>query len=203
MSVRVKTCGLTNLEDAEAAVEAGADALGFNFYERSPRYVDPERAREICSRLPESVCRVGVFVNAGREEVAAVFRRVGLTAVQFHGDESPELCRGWPCKVVKALRVRDKTAATVASAYQVDYILADAHVEGVFGGSGKRVDPALLSDLDPRRLIVAGGLTPDNVADVVRCLKPFGVDAASGIERSPGKKDWELMRRFIANANAA
>jgi phosphoribosylanthranilate isomerase len=203
MSVRVKTCGITNREDALAAIEAGADALGFNFYGRSPRYVAPELAREICSHVPEAVCRVGIFVNAGREDVASVVRRVGLTAVQFHGDETPDDCRGWSCKVVKALRVSDKTAVTAARAYDVDYILADAHVEGAFGGSGKRVDLALLEELDPERLIVAGGLTPDNVAEVVRRLRPFGVDVASGIERSPGKKDWERMRRFIANANAA
>lgn len=203
MSVRVKACGMTNLEDARAAIEAGADALGFNFYRHSRRYVAPRLAGEICSQLPESVCRVGIFVNADREDVASIVRRVGLTAVQFHGDETPDDCRAWTCKVLKAIRIRDRTAATAARAYDVDFILADTHIEGVFGGSGKRLDLTLLDGFDAGRLIVAGGLTPDNVADVVRQVRPFGVDVASGIERSPGKKDWELMRRFITNANAA
>lgn len=203
MKVRVKACGITSLEDALAAVDAGAAALGFNFHPPSPRFVSTALASEICARLPPSVCRVGVFVNAPRAHVAAVAREVGLSALQFHGDEPPVECTGWKHKTIKAIRVRDRAAATAARVYKVDYILADAYVEGVFGGSGKRVDPAWLEDLDRARLIVAGGLDPDNVAEVVRRLRPFGVDVASGIERSPGKKDWQLMRRFIENANAA
>lgn len=203
MSVWVKTCGITNAEDARAAVEAGAAALGFNFYTRSSRYVAPELAAEICTRITPSVCRVGIFVNAARQYVASVAQQVGLSAVQFHGDESPVDCCGWEYWVIKAIRVRDDTAAEAARLYDVDFVLADSYVEGRFGGSGARIDLDRLRAFAPERLIVAGGLTPENVAEVVRRVRPFGVDVASGIERSPGKKDRELMRRFIENANAA
>jgi phosphoribosylanthranilate isomerase len=201
--VWVKICGITNAEDARAAVEAGADALGFNFCAQSPRYVEPAVAAAISSQLAPSVFRVGIFVNASRPHVAAIAREVGLSAVQFHGDETPADCRGWDCKVIRAIRVRDDTAPETARLYDVDFVLADAYVEGAFGGSGTRVDPEKLQGFDPERLIVAGGLTPENVAALVRSVRPFGVDAASRIESSPGKKDQGLMRRFIENAKSA
>jgi phosphoribosylanthranilate isomerase len=201
--VRVKVCGITTLDDALAAVDAGAAALGFNFYPRSPRYVSPAAAGEIVARLPGSVCSVGVFVDETRDGVAAIAGRVGLQALQFHGDEPPELCRAWSHKVIKAIRLRDRDAVAQARCYDVDFILADAYVEGQLGGTGTRVALELLEGLDRRRLVLAGGLTADNVADAVRAVRPFAVDVASGVEAAPGKKDWTLMRRFIANAHAA
>ena len=202
-AVRVKICGLTNLDDARAAVDAGASALGFNFYPQSPRYVMPEVAAEIVARVPRSICTVGVFVNEPRDRVAAIVSQVGLTAVQFHGDESPEFCRAWRQKVVKAIRVRDGHAAATAQRYAVDFILADAYVEGQRGGTGQRIVPILLEGFERRRLILAGGLTPQNVAEIVRAVSPFAVDVASGVELAPGKKDVGLMKRFIAHAQAA
>lgn len=203
MTVKVKTCGVTVVEDARAAAELGVAAVGFNFYPASPRFVSSAIARRIAAQLPPHVCRVGVFVNESRDRVEAIADEVGLTALQFHGDEPPAACEHWRWKVIKAIRVRDRSALTAASAYPVDLILADAYVEGTFGGSGKRVAVELLEELDPARLIVAGGLTPENVAEVVRRLRPFGVDVASGVEHAPGRKDPILMRRFIENANAA
>jgi len=202
--VQVKVCGITNAEDAVAAAEAGAAAVGFNFYPHSPRYVDPKGAAAIARELPASVCRVGVFVDENLDRVAAIVAQVGLTAVQFHGNESPEYCREWSdTKVIKALRVRERGAATVAQTYAVDFILADAYVEGRLGGTGARIDPALLAGFERQRLILAGGLTAENVAEAVRMVRPFGVDVASGIESAPGRKNWTLMRRFIAYARSA
>ena len=155
------------------------------------------------SRLPESVCTVGVFVNEARERVTAIAEQVGLAGLQFHGDEPADFCQGWKQKVVKAIRVRGPDAAEQAAAYDVDFILADAHVEGCFGGTGRRVALEFLKGFDRRRLILAGGLTPQNVAAAVRTVRPFAVDVASGVERAPGKKDVALMKRFIARAHAA
>jgi phosphoribosylanthranilate isomerase len=202
--VRVKVCGITNLDDARAALEAGADALGFNFYAPSPRSASPDTAAEIVARLPGATCTVGVFVNTSRQDIERVAAGVRLNALQFHGDEDPEFCRSWPQKIIiKALRVRDRTGAAAARAYAVDFILADAYVGNRFGGTGRRVAVEYLEGFDRARLILAGGLTPDNVGDAVRAVRPFAVDVASGIERAPGKKDWDLMRRFIAHAHAA
>jgi phosphoribosylanthranilate isomerase len=201
--VRVKVCGITNLDDARAAVDAGAAALGFNFYARSPRYVTPEAAAGIVAHLPPSICLVGVFVNESRDRVATIARTVGLSALQFHGDESPEFCLGWQQKVVKAIRVRDGHAAALAQRYAVDFILADAYVEGQRGGTGRRIVPILLEGFERRRLILAGGLNPQNIAALIRALRPYAVDVASGVEQAPGKKDVDLMRRFIAHAQTA
>jgi len=199
----VKVCGITNVDDALAAVDAGAAALGFNFYAASRRYISPDAAGQIITRLPSSVCSVGVFVDEERDRIAAIATQVGLRALQFHGNESPELCRDWSQKIVKAIRVRDRDTAVLARAYDVDFILVDAYVEGQFGGTGTRVAPELLEGLDRQRLILAGGLTAENVAAAVRAIRPCAVDVASGVESLPGKKDWTLMRRFIANAHAA
>jgi len=202
-AVRVKVCGITNLDDALAAVDAGAAALGFNFCPQSPRFVQPMVVADIVARLPRSVCTVGVFVDAARDRVAAIAAQVGLTALQFHGHETPDLCRAWTQKVVRAIRVRDQQAAAEAQAYDVDFILVDAYVQGQFGGTGRRIPADWLDGFDRRRLILAGGLNPENVADAVRSVRPFAVDVASGVERAPGRKDSRLMRRFIAHAHAA
>ena len=201
--VRVKVCGITTLDDARAALDAGAAALGFNFYSPSPRFVRPDVAAGIIAQLPRTTCSVGVFVNASRPEVSRIAEQTGLTTLQFHGNEAPDFCTAWPQKVIKGLRVRDRYAAAEALRYSVDFILVDAYVEGQFGGTGKRIGVELLEGFDRERLILAGGLSPDNVAEAVRTVRPFAVDVASGIERAPGKKDWELMRRFIVHAHAA
>jgi phosphoribosylanthranilate isomerase len=196
----VKICGVTNLEDALAAVEAGASMLGFNFYRRSPRYVSLEDARRILERLPETVTGVGVFVNEPPDEVESVAREAGLDAVQLHGDETPEFCRSLRgLKTIKALRVRQGFDAAACALYTTDAILLDAYAADAFGGTGHTFDWALARQARERvaRLFLAGGLTPDNVAEAVRAVRPYAVDVCSGVETSPGRKSPQLMRRFV------
>lgn len=201
--IKVKICGVTSVADALIAAAAGADAVGLNFSARSPRRVAVETARAIAAALPAGICRVGVFVDQPREEIAAIARAVGLDALQFHGEESVEACAGWEIKTIKAVRVRDAAALARAAEYAVDFLLADAYVEGQAGGTGHRVPLEWLAGAPRQRLVLAGGLTPDNVADVVRAVRPAGVDVASGVESAPGAKDEEKVRRFIANARLA
>lgn len=201
--VRVKICGITNRIDAEAAVAAGADLLGFNFYRRSPRYIDPASVAAIVGDLPRSVRTVGVFVNAARTEVEKIAAESAVGMLQFHGDESPEMCSGWSYPVIKALRIRDAQSLATAASYPVDFLLADAFVEGEYGGTGQRVALELLTGVEPQRLILAGGLNPENVAAVLREIQPYAVDVASGVESTPGMKDHARLRRFISNVHAA
>jgi phosphoribosylanthranilate isomerase len=201
--VRVKICGITTYEDARAALDAGADMLGFNFYPHSPRCIAPAAAAAIRARLAAEVRVVGVFVDATREQVTAAADTVGLSVLQFHGQETAAYCRGWTHPVIKAIRVRDADAAHEARSYAVDFILADAYVEGQPGGTGRRIATEMLEGFDSGRLILAGGLTPENVGAAVRAIHPFAVDVASGVETSPGRKDAQLMRRFVDNVHAA
>lgn len=203
MSTRVKICGVTNPIDAGEAAAAGAWAIGLNFFAGSKRCVSPEAAAEITASLPPEIERVGVFVNAGRGEVERIAYRVGLTMLQFHGDESPADCSGWSMRTIRAVRWRGAESLPIARAYAVDFILADAYVEGAFGGTGMTVEPGLLAGLEADRLILAGGLTAENVVDAIRLVRPFAVDVASGVESSPGRKNVNLIRRFIQNAHSA
>jgi phosphoribosylanthranilate isomerase len=203
VSVKVKICGITNGVDATAAVAAGADLLGFNFYSGSPRYVDPATAAAIIRALPTSAQTVGVFVNATRSEVERTAAATGIRLLQFHGDETPELCRGWPYPVIKAVRIRDAHSLRAMADHPASFLLADAFVEGAYGGTGQRVALERLIGVDPQRLILAGGLTPENIESVLLRIRPYAVDVASGVESSPGKKDHDRMRRFIAHVHAA
>ncbi|HYG83008.1 MAG TPA: phosphoribosylanthranilate isomerase [Pyrinomonadaceae bacterium] len=200
----VKICGITNLGDALAAVEAGADALGFNFYRRSPRYVSPEEARRIVAELPRGVMKVGVFVNeGGPAEVARVAAEVGLTAVQLHGDESPEYCRALGGRfVIKAVRAGADFEPESVRSYEADAILLDAFSEKGRGGTGRVVDwgvARIVRELVPR-LFLAGGLAPENVAAAIGAVGPYAVDACSALESAPGRKDRERVRAFVAAA---
>jgi len=199
----VKICGVTRVADALVAAEAGAAAVGLNFYPPSPRCVTVETARDIVSALPPSVCPVGVFVNESRRRVSEIAGAVGLRGLQFHGDESPADCDGWALKVIKAVRVRDHESLADLGAYPVDFILLDAYLEGRPGGTGQRFAWELAAACESSRLILAGGLTPENVAEAVRAVRPAGVDVASGVESEPGIKDAGRIRRFIANAHTA
>jgi phosphoribosylanthranilate isomerase len=202
-AVKVKICGVTTVADALLAAEAGADAIGLNFFPGSPRCVGAERAAEIVAQLSRTVCRVGVFVDAERGAVEHLAERLGLDALQFHGNESPEFCAGWDRPVIKALRIRGPNSIAAAAAYRIDFILADAHVEGRAGGTGQRVPIEWLGKFPRPHLILAGGLAPENVADAVRAVRPFAVDVASGVECAPGEKDPERVKRFVANAKNA
>jgi len=200
---KVKVCGTTNLEDALAAAEAGADAIGLIFAE-SPRRVRVEKAREISAALPEEVLRVGVFVNEEPEEVLRVAEAVGLDWAQLHGDEGSEAVtrvREGGVRVVKAVRVRDAASLDDLDGYGADLYLLDAFSAKAQGGTGERFDWTLAKSLRGRaNIVVSGGLGPENVREAVRYFEPAWVDAVSSLESAPGKKDHERVRRFIRAA---
>jgi len=203
VSVRVKICGVCTLEDARAAIAAGADFVGLNFHPASPRHVTPEAACEIAQAVPGTAL-VGVFVDAPRARVEEIAARVGLSVLQFHGDEDADYCRGWGRRTIKAIRARPGAdLAALAARYPTDYLLLDSFVAGQAGGTGVALDPARAAGLPAARLFVAGGLRPDTVAEVVRALRPFAVDVASGVEASPGRKDHAKVEEFIRRAKAA
>lgn len=203
---RVKVCGITNLEDALAALEAGADLLGLNFYARSPRYVAPADARRIVERLPEGVECVGVFVNeAAPSDVERIAREAGVGAVQLHGEETHEFCRalrGRP--TIKALRVGPGFTPEAAAGYPTDAVLLDAYVAGEWGGTGHTFDWSLARRTRESvpRLFLAGGLKPENVAEAVAAVRPHAVDVCSGVETAPGRKSLQLIRRFVEQVKA-
>jgi phosphoribosylanthranilate isomerase len=202
--VRVKICGVTTPGDARSAVEAGADAIGLNFFRASRRAIDVETAAAIVAVLPEQVWRVGVFVDATRGEIASIVARVGLGAIQLHGDEPPGAETGWSVPTIRAIRIGSTDdAARALAAYAPDYFLCEGALGGSYGGRGAIFDWLLARAIPAERLIVAGGLTPENVADAVRTLRPFAVDVASGVESSPGVKDPARLRAFIAHAKSA
>ena len=205
MSVRVKFCGITNLDDGREAERLGAWAIGLNHHPESPRFCEPEVAAEIGAALKRRLEIVGVFVNPSLDELAVAAEDESLTMVQLHGDEGPAFCqeaaRRTGCKVIKALRVRSGADIQAAEAYRTDFHLLDAHRPGTPGGTGESFDWALLAG---RRsevpLILAGGLTSENVAEGVAAARPFAVDVASGVEAEPGVKDHGLMARFVESA---
>jgi len=201
--VRVKICGVRRLADAQAAVAAGADFLGLNFHPPSPRYLEPEAAAELAAALP-GVALVGVFVDAPRARVEDIAARVGLTALQFSGDEDPAYCTGWPWRTMKALRLgAGVDGPALAARYATDYLMVDTLVPGMMGGTGVALDPALARGLPAERLFLAGGLRPETVAEVVRRVRPYAVDVASGVESRPGEKDHARLQDFIRRAKAA
>ncbi len=203
MPVRVKICGITRLEDALAAVRLGADALGFNFWPRSRRYVTPEAARAIVARLPPLVTSVGVFVDPTRDEVLRAADIARIQVAQLHGDESPGFCASLPLPVLKAVRVKDARSLVALVSYEVAGFLLDSESAG-YGGSGAAFDWALVADVAAELpVVLAGGLGPDNVAEAVRAVRPWAVDVASGVESAPGVKDAVKMERFIRNAKEA
>jgi len=200
MHTKVKICGITRLPDALAAVEAGADALGFMFYEGSKRNLSPAAAAAIIRALPPFVAKVGVFVNASAETVRAVVAECGLDTLQFHGEETPEFCRQFaPLKVIKAFRIQDAASLKPLPDFAVDAWLLDSYVAGQRGGTGERFNWELAAQAKElgRPVILAGGLTPENVADAVQQVWPFGVDVSSGVETAPGQKDAGLVQRFV------
>jgi phosphoribosylanthranilate isomerase len=198
----VKICGITRLEDALAAARLGADWLGFNFWPRSRRYIAPEAAASIVAALPASVLPVGVFVDPRATELARAIQVSGVRTVQLHGDEPPALCASAPVPVVKGIRVRDAHSLAALAAYEVSAFLLDSATPG-YGGSGTAFDWALASEVAAEvPLWLAGGLTPENVAEAVRRVRPRGVDVASGVESAPGVKDVRSMEAFIRNAKA-
>lgn len=204
MATRVKICGVTKAEDALACLEMGADALGFNFYSKSPRHLDLETARALCANLPPFGLRVGVFVDSEFEEMMEAVRTVRLDTVQLHGDEPPEIAEDLleaGLRVWKAIRVENLDSLAPFEDYPCDALVLDSFDPKTPGGTGKSFDWRILSDWKaPRPWILSGGISPDNVSEALEGLSPSGVDVASGVESSPGRKDLNLVRTFIQNA---
>lgn len=204
MTTQIKICGITTIDDARAAIELGADAIGFNFYERSPRYIAPDRATDLIAKLDAPIEKIGVFVNATTQAVLALGE--SLDFFQFHGDETPEYLDqiGNLKKSIKVLRVSDNFDPNTALYYPVDRFLLDAETKG-FGGSGRSFDwdAAITFKRIEREFYLAGGLNEKNVADAIRKVRPFGVDVCSGVEREKGIKDHRKLEAFIRNARLA
>ena len=202
MSVKVKICGITSVSDANAAAEAGADALGFMFWDKSPRAVSLGAAAEIVRQLPPFIVKVGVFVNAEEDLVIRAIRECGLNLLQFHGDETPEYCLQFGLMSMKAFRMRDAASLKALANYPTDAWLLDAYTPGKPGGTGERFDWDLAVEAVKlgRPIFLAGGLTPENVGEAVTRVQPYAVDVSSGVEAAPGRKDHAKVREFIAAA---
>lgn len=208
---RIKMCGITNIEDAEEGIRAGVDALGFIFVENSPRYVEPEKAKEIVANLAPFVDLVGVFVDQENVEVQEIVDYCGLSYVQLHGNESPEYCdllayAASPCKIIKAFRVGPKAIPADFQPYQegVQGFLLDTYAADREGGTGQTFDWQVINSLDLRRpVILAGGLTPENVGAAIRQVQPFAIDVNSGVELRPGLKDYEKLRLLLEEVHRA
>lgn len=202
MSVKVKICGITNVADAHAALDAGADMLGFVFCESSPRSVTVETAADIAAALPAGAVKVGVFVNPPEALVSRAILECGLNLLQFHGEEPPEFCTQFGLMSIKAFRVRDAESLKSLTRYPTDAWLLDTFVAGQAGGTGQTFNWELAVEAQKlgKPIFLAGGLTPENVALAVTRVRPFAVDVSSGVEAAPGRKDHAKVRAFIAAA---
>lgn len=208
MSVRVKICGLTNLDDARVAVDAGADALGFIFFPGSPRYVTPAAAARIIAQLPPFIAKVGVFVDESLAGIQETLTATGIDTVQLHGSESPALCEKLSesrLKIIKAFRVKDQSSLAALKDFRASAFLLDSYVPGQLGGTGAKFnwDLAIQAAGFGTPIILAGGLLPENIGDAVSKVSPYGVDVSSGVESAPGKKHHAKVRAFITAARSA
>ena len=203
--VRVKICGIRTLEEGRTAVEAGADALGFNLWPRSPRYVSPESAREIVAEISPFVTCIGVFVNEEAGRVRRLASDLGLAAVQLHGDEPPEYCSGLDTlKVIKAIRVGPQFEPALLKSYRVSAILLDAKIKGSYGGTGRTFDWSFaIEAMQHRPIILSGGLNENNIVDAIEQVRPAAIDVCSGVEAEPGRKDLDKLRSFMAAVDRA
>jgi phosphoribosylanthranilate isomerase len=203
---KIKICGTTNKHDALMAAEFGADMLGFIFHRHSKRYVEPKIAEDIINELSPSISKVGVFVDEDAKKVLKIAQDAGLDSLQFHGDETPEYCRQFKgkYKVIKAFRLKDKASLQKINDYDADFYLLDTFDKDSHGGTGKMFDWKILEDFEfLKPVMLSGGLDPDNVGPAIIEVAPYGVDVASGVEASPGRKDAALLKRFILNVRKA
>lgn len=199
--VKVKICGITRLDDALAAAEYGADALGFVFYNKSPRNIEPAEATEIVRKLPPFLTPVALFVNEKEKRVRDILKVTGINVIQFHGDETPAYISGFMERTIKAVRVSDEASLKIAEDYDVNAFLLDAWSSGTYGGTGKSFDWRLVEKMRPEgRIILAGGLAEENVSEAIDIVRPYGVDVSSGVEKTPGIKDHEKLDKFIRKA---
>ncbi len=199
MAVRLKVCGITSIEDARAAIECGAEYLGFNFYPKSPRYIAPQSARAIIERLSDEIISVGVFVNeAAPEDVVEILATSGAKMAQLHGDESPDYCASVGAeRVIKALRVGADFNPRLALDYPAVAVLLDAYDTKLYGGTGQATNWEVAREAAKlAKVFLAGGLSPDNVVEAIRVVEPFAVDVNSGVESAPGRKDANKLKKL-------
>ena len=202
--MKVKICGITNREDALLAVDLGADALGFIFVSSSPRYIQPTIASNIIKELPPFITTVGVFVDPSEEEISSVIQQSGITSVQLHGNESPQFCTKMQITVIKAFRVDKNFQVSGLSKYEVSSFLLDTYVEGSLGGTGKTFDwKTAIEAKKIGKIILAGGLHPENIVEAIQVVQPYAVDVNSGVEQAPGRKDREKLVRLFKNIQKA
>lgn len=186
------------MEDAQAAADYGADALGFIFYKESKRYVDPQVAKSIISSLPPFITTVGVFVNQGMDEISQIKEATGIQVAQLHGDETPEFVSSLPIDVIKVIRVKDKSDLDKVAQYSAQAILFDTYSDKEYGGTGESFDWEILNNLSSeKKVILSGGLNPENVLEAVQIVRPYAVDVSSGVEVAPGKKNHTKIKKFI------
>lgn len=198
MGTRVKICGITSLGDALLAVENGADAIGFIFYEKSPRYIGPNTVSLIIKELPPFVTAVGVFVNEAPDKIRAISNETGIDCVQLHGDETPEFCDSLGLQIIKAFRIKTIDDIKKIRDYQVSAYLLDTYREGVPGGTGETFNWDIAVEAKKYgRIILSGGLKPDNIASAIKKVGPYAVDVSSGVEAKPGKKDAGKIIKFM------
>jgi len=198
--VKVKICGITNYKDAQAAIDMGADLLGFNFYPESPRYLKPEKAKEIIQKIPAFIDMVGLFVNSTTDDIHEIVNFCHLDWIQLHGDETSDFCKEFRThniKTMKAIRVKDNTDVEKANDYFTDAILLDAFDPDKYGGTGITFDWNVVGHIN-KRVFLAGGINPENAEKAVR-MGVYGIDICSGIESEPGKKDHEKMKKLFDN----
>ncbi len=202
--IKIKICGITNLDDAMASADAGADALGFNFFKKSPRYIEPEKAAEIIAQLPPFILPIAIFVNEREERIREILSKTCIQGVQFHGEETPEFCQRFGNRVIKAFQVKDKESIKHMAHYRVAAYLLDSYRDGLRGGTGTTFDWHLAIVAKTfGRIILAGGLTPENVAEAVKLVQPYGIDVAGGVEREKGIKDYAKLKKFITEVRRA
>lgn len=208
MAAKIKICGITNIADGRLGLGLGADLLGYNFYQPSPRYVTPDLAGQIVQELGNKVSSVGVFVNAGLDDIRQVLAKCPLDMIQLHGDESNDQCKAVKAlgvEVIKAIRIRKKEDITQVAKYDVETVLLDAFNEKLYGGTGERFDWGWIKQTGKQKVFLAGGITPDNIIDALE-VGTYAVDLCSGVEKTPGIKDANKMRVLfskIAKYNAS
>lgn len=202
--MRVKICGITNVHDALAAADCGADAVGFVLYPSSPRYIDVKTVKNIISQLPPFVTTVGVFADTEEREIRSTVEECGLDVMQLQGDEPADFCRRLGGRVIKAIRIRDKFSLNRMIPYKVRAFVLDTYREGQLGGTGETFDWSLAVEAKKfGKIILAGGLTPENIRQAIEQVRPYGVDVSSGVEERLGKKDHSKLKRFIETAKQA
>jgi phosphoribosylanthranilate isomerase len=199
--IPTKICGITNLDDANVAVENGASAIGFIFYEKSPRTISINNAKSISKHLPKTIARVGVFVNHEKDLIRLAISEVPLDMIQLHGDETPDFCNQFDVAILKALRIKNEASLSVMDQYDVAVFLLDTFSNDQYGGTGETFDWSVLNRKFKTPIILSGGLNSENILDAIDAVNPSAVDVNSGVESSPGKKDFNKLKSLFKNLN--